>query len=268
MTDARVPFNHHREGTGDPLVLIHGIGHHWQGWAPVIRGLTDSFDVIAVDSPGFGRSEPLPAGTEPTIDGYADAFAGWLAEQGLDRPHVAGNSMGGAIALELARRGVVRSATAISPAGFWCPGELRFAQASLSSLTGLPAPVQAGMLRLAETRAGRTALGVQLFSRPWRMPSAEFQSLLTDAWASPVFGDVLAAFDTYDFARGHELDGTPVTVAWGTRDRLLLYRPQSARARERLPQARHVTLPGLGHTPFFDDPGIVTHVVRSAAAAV
>jgi pimeloyl-ACP methyl ester carboxylesterase len=97
------------------------------------------------------------------------------------------------------------------------------------------------------------------------MPGEEFASVLTDLWGSPVFEDTLAAFNAYDFADGHELDGTPVTVAWGSKDRLLLYGPQSQRARERLPKARHVTLPGLGHTPFFDDPGMVASVIRSSA---
>ena len=49
-------MNYHRAGSGPPLVLVHGIGHHWQAWRPVIDRLTDSFDVIACDSPGFGRS--------------------------------------------------------------------------------------------------------------------------------------------------------------------------------------------------------------------
>jgi pimeloyl-ACP methyl ester carboxylesterase len=259
----RVAFNHVRSGSGEPLVLIHGIGHHLQGWDPVARDLRQDFDVIAVDSPGFGRSAPLPAGVAPTIDAYADAFSAWFAELGLERPHVAGNSMGGAIALELARRGIVRSATASSPAGFWSPGERRFAQLSLTALVGLPAAARPALLKLAGTRAGRTALAAQLFSRPWRIPGQEMQSVLRDAWDSPVFADVLAAFDDYQFRRGEELDGVPVSIAWGSRDYLLLYGPQSRRARAALPHARHVTLPGLGHTPFYDDPGMVAAVIRS-----
>jgi pimeloyl-ACP methyl ester carboxylesterase len=257
-------FNHVRRGTGEPLVLIHGIGHHLQGWDPVARLLTDRFEVIAVDTPGFGRSEPLPGPYD--IDAYTDAFAAWFSELGIERPHVAGNSMGGGIALELARRGVVRSACAISPVGFWADNERGFAQIFLAVLNGMPAPLRPVLVRLAHSAAGRAVLGSVVFARPWRMPGEEFASVLTDLWASPVFADTLTAFDAYDFADGEQLDGTPVTVAWGSRDRLLLYGPQSRRARERLPNAHHVTLPGLGHTPFFDDPGMVAGVIRNSAA--
>ncbi|HEX6388042.1 MAG TPA: alpha/beta hydrolase [Solirubrobacteraceae bacterium] len=260
----RTPFHHVRRGSGPPLVLIHGIGHHHQGWDPVARLLDDTFEVIAVDTPGFGRSEPLPGPYD--IGAYVDAFVAWLGEQGIKRPHVAGNSMGGGIALELARRGAVRSVCAISPVGFWADSERGFAQIFLGILNGMPAALRPLVVSLGRTAAGRAVLGSVVFARPWRMPGDEFASLLTDLWASPVFAATLEAFDAYDFDRAEELDGTPVTIAWGSRDRLLLYGPQSQRARERLPNARHVTLPGLGHTPFFDDPGMVASVIRAAAS--
>lgn len=254
-------MNHHREGDGEPLVLIHGIGHHWQGWGPVIDRLAASFDVVATDSPGFGRSAPLPPDVEPTIGAYTDAFVAFFAEMGLGRPHVAGNSMGGAIALELARRGATASATAISPAGFWTPREKRFSQLSLTLSGTLPRAVRPGVLALAGTAPGRTLLLGQLFGRPWRMPAEEARLMLEDAWASSAFAPALAAFDGYAFRAGHELTGVPLTVAWGSRDLLLLYGRQAPRARRVLPQARHVTLPGLGHTPFFDDPDLVASVI-------
>ncbi|MCW2614662.1 MAG: alpha/beta hydrolase fold protein, partial [Frankiales bacterium] len=143
-------MHHFRQGSGDPLVLVHGVGHHWQAWRPVIEQL-DGFDVLATDSPGFGRSAALPAGVAPTVWAYVDAFEAFFAEQGLERPHVAGNSMGGAIALELARRGAVRSATALSPAGFWTPGELRYTQLSLGALAGMPRPLRPAVVRAAGT---------------------------------------------------------------------------------------------------------------------
>jgi len=58
----------------------------------------------------------------------------------------------------------------------------------------------------------------------------------------------------------------PVTVAWGEKDRLLLYGPQSQRARERLPRASHITLDGCGHLPTWDDPARVADIIRATAS--
>lgn len=259
-------MNHHREGSGPALVLIHGIGHHWQGWRPVIDRLAPEFDVIACDSPGFGRSKPLPADVEPTVPAYAEAFERFFSELGLDRPHVAGNSMGGAIALELARRGAARSVVAISPAGFWTDRERRFCQLSLAALTGLPTWARPTVKALAGTVPGRVLLFAQLFAHPERIPADEAVSTLEDAWAAPAFAGALAAFDRYRFTDPEQLRGAEVTVAWGRHDRLLLYGRQAPRARAALPWARHVTL-GAGHTPFFDDPAAVAEVIRSTALA-
>jgi pimeloyl-ACP methyl ester carboxylesterase len=259
-------INHHREGAGPPLVLLHGIGHHWQAWRPVIPLLSGQFDVIACDSPGFGASPPLPTGVPPRMDSYVKAFRGFFAELGLDRPHVAGNSMGGAIALELARAGAVSSACALSPAGFWTERELRKSQLSLRTLAQLPAPLRPAIAALAGTQAGRRVLFWQSFGWPTRMPAAEAVATLRDAWAAPAFAGALDAFGEYAFADGEELRGTPVTVAWGARDRLLSYKRQAPRARAMLPWARHLTL-GAGHVPFFDDPAAVAEVVGMSTRA-
>ncbi len=258
-------MNHYRVGRGEPLALLHGVGDHWQTWSPVIPLLAERFEVIAVDSPGFGRSEPLSAGVEPTIDNYADALVGWLQQQGLDAPYVAGSSMGGAIALELARRGRARGVCAISPAGFWNDTELRFCQRSLGLIAQMPRVARAPVLRLAGSAAGRAVLMGQLFARPWRIPAEEARLKLRDAWASPAFVGALAAFERYRFGRPQELGSVPVTVAWGSRDFLLPFARQAPRARALLPWARHVTLPGLGHVPFFDDPGMLAELLTRSA---
>jgi pimeloyl-ACP methyl ester carboxylesterase len=257
-------INYQRSGAGPPLVLLHGIGHHWQGWRPVIELLRREYDVIACDLPGFGRSAPLPPHVRPTIPAYAEAFAGFLSELGLTRPHVAGNSMGGAIALELARRGAVASATALSPAGFWTRAERRYCQVSLGVLARMPKPLRAPVRALATTRTGREILFRQTFGWPARLPADEAVATLDDAWTAPAFAAALAAFGDYDFTAGEELESTPVTVAWGRHDRLLIYSRQAPRARDRLRSARQVTL-GAGHVPFFDDPAAVAETIRSTA---
>ena len=259
-----ISINHHREGAGEPLVLLHGVGHHWQAWRPVIPLLADEFEVLACDTPGFGASPALPRGIEPTIPAYADAFEWFFAELGLRRPHVAGNSMGGAIALELGRRRAVASVTAFSPAGFWTAAERRYCQVSLGLLARMPQPLRPPLRALAATGPGRVMLFRQTFGWPTRIPAAEAVSTLDDAWAAPAFAAALAAFDDYDFSDGEELQGIPVTVAWGRYDRLLIYSRQAPRARERLPWARHLTL-GAGHVPCFDDPAAVAETIRMTA---
>jgi len=261
-----ISINHHRQGEGPPLILLHGVGHHWQAWRPVIDQLAADFDVIACDSPGFGRSAPLPAGLEPTIASYVDAFEWFFAELGIERPHVAGNSMGGAIALELARRRAIRSACAFSPAGFWTRAELHFCQLSLRALAGVPAAARPAVETVARTRAGRRALFFQTFGYPARMPAQEAVATLRDAWSAPALSASVDAFRQYRFGSPEQLRSTPVTIAWGARDLLLPYRLQAPRARRMLPWATHVTL-DAGHVPFFDAPQAVASLISSSAAA-
>jgi pimeloyl-ACP methyl ester carboxylesterase len=112
----------HRAGTGPPLLLIHGLGLAWRCWKPVLAELEREHDVVAIDLPGFGAAPGLD-GTPPTIDALCDRVEADLDREGLDAVHVAGNSLGGWVALELARRGRGRSVVAFAPAGLELPPE-------------------------------------------------------------------------------------------------------------------------------------------------
>lgn len=257
---------HHRGGSGEPLLLVHGVGHRWGAWAPVLPELERTFDVFACDSPGFGASPPLPAGTPRTIPAYVDAFAAFIDEQGLGRPHVAGNSMGGAIAIELARRGLVRSATALSPAGFWTGPEVRFVQLSLGLVGTLPAPLQPAVRALLRRPGGRQLLTGQLVKRPADVPAAEAIADAEAMWhASRTLTECLAGFASYRCTAEPAVPGdVPVTVAWGDRDLLLLRWLQAPRARRLLPTAEH-TLLDAGHLPYSDCPDDVIATIRRTA---
>jgi pimeloyl-ACP methyl ester carboxylesterase len=246
-----------RRGAGEPLVLLHGIGHHWRAWLPVLDRLAVAHDVIAIDLPGFGQS-PLPAAGLPTgMAGVVASIADAFHALGLDRPHVAGNSLGGAIALELAAQNAVASATALSPAGFCTPCEFRWAVSVLSAhrvAARLPRPVLRRILSVAPLRA--LCLGM-IVARPQLLLA---EAAIADASAlatARAFRAVARAGRGYAFAGAPTV---PVTVAWGTRDRILPYR-QSAVARRRLPNARHVDLVGCGHVPMHDDPDLVAEVI-------
>jgi pimeloyl-ACP methyl ester carboxylesterase len=232
-------------------------------WAPVIPALAERFEVIALDVPGFGRS---PAQIQrPTIDRQADVLAAWLREEGLKGCHVAGNSMGAAIALELARRGAVRSAVAVAPAGFWTPQERRWCQDSLARAKAQIRLLRPVLPAILATAAGRTAFGWQVLGRPWAAPAEELVATADAVLGADAFDEALALFDEYTFHDAEELDDVPVTVVWGSRDRLLLARRQAARARRVLPRAHHEWLDGAGHLPMWDEPAALASVLLSGA---
>ena len=253
-----------RRGSGEPYVLRHGIGSRAEVWAPVMDALAERFAVIAVDLPGFGRS---PAQVQrPTIERQADALAGWLRDEGLEGCHVGGNSMGGAIALELARRRAVRSAVAIAPTGFWTARERRWCQDSLARAKAQIRPLRPVAPALVATPVGRTAFGWQLFGRPWAVPAGELVDAADALLGAEAFDEALALFDDHTFHDAEQLDGVPVTVVWGSRDFLLLGRRQAARARRVLPHARHECLEGAGHLAMWDAPDAVASLLASGAA--
>ena len=254
-----VTVSYARVGHGEPLVLLHGIGHHRQVWDPVVDVLATEREVIAVDLPGFGASPALPDGLAYDLPSTNAVLAALFRALELDRPHVAGNSLGGLLALELGREKLVRSVTALSPAGFWSQGERRYAFSVLRAMRGtarrLPLPL---VERLSRTAAGRTALTSTIYARPGRRsPEAVVAETLALAEATG-FEATLRAGLTVQFT--DDLPHVPVTVGWGSRD-MLLVRRQGIRAKRIIPRARLVRLPGCGHCPMNDDPALVARVI-------
>ncbi|WP_162602075.1 alpha/beta fold hydrolase [Streptomyces sp. CS207] len=254
-----VTLSYARLGAGEPLLLLHGIGHHRQAWDPVADILATEREVIAVDLPGFGQSAALPPSLPHDLPTTTAALGAFCAALGLDRPHVAGNSLGGLLALEMGRDGLARSVTALSPAGFWSQAERRYAFGVLTGMRrtarALPLPL---VERMSRTAAGRTALTSTIYARPARRsPEAVVAETRALAHAEG-FAETLRAGRTVQFT--DDVPGIPVTVAWGSRDRLLVPR-QGVRAKRVLPRARLVRLPGCGHVPMNDDPALVARVL-------
>lgn len=108
-----------RTGSGEPLLLIHGIGHRRQAWAPVVEQLAEKFEVITFDLPGHGESPAFELAGRTVREAVTYELDKLRVGLGIERPHVAGNSLGGLLALEMADSGHARSVTALSPAGFW-----------------------------------------------------------------------------------------------------------------------------------------------------
>ena len=215
-----------------------------------------------VDLPGFGGSAAFDTGAPCGLDALSDAVEGFLGAAGLDRPHVAGNSLGGAVALELGRRGVVASVTALSPAGFASAAGRAFSYRSLL-LTHRAGRELARVGPRAFARPGlRRLLCGQMFAHPERLAPAQAYANLTTLVEGTGFHAVLDGLGDLRFAGPVPV---PVTIAWGTRDGLLLP-TQALRARRVLPEARHLWLRGCGHVPMSDDPDQVARVLLDGSA--
>src|SRR5256885_731808 len=107
----------HRGGGGAPLVLLHGFMDSWRTWELVLPALERHHDVLAPTLAGHAGGPPLDG--DATGAALADAVERAMDEAGFPIAHIAGNSLGGYVALELAARGRAKTVVALAPAGGW-----------------------------------------------------------------------------------------------------------------------------------------------------
>ena len=257
-------LSHIRIGSGEPLLLIHGLGSHYRVWEPVMDRLAAEREVIGIDLPGFGDSPPLPHGGTPNAYELSDAVASFLDDTGWEKPHIAGNSLGGWIALELAKRGRAASVAAIGPAGFGTRRENWFTVESLRS-THRVAQLTYGILpRLMATATARKLFLAQNFARAERMTTDAAVATVRNFADSPGVPAALEALRIGHFSGGDQIH-VPVTMMWGECERLLPRRQRQAeRSLRAVPGARLVWLRGCGHAPMWDDPPQVAQAVLEA----
>jgi pimeloyl-ACP methyl ester carboxylesterase len=264
----------HREGTGTPLVLVHGFSMCAETWLPILPLLTEHHDVLVLTLHGHFRGAPVPAGEPVDVVSTLDRLEVDLDAAGVSTAHLVGNSLGGWLAAELARRGRARSLTALSPAGGWELGsaEARRIGGRLSRSGRLLHLLAPRLDRLTRAAAFRRYALADLIADGGRHTTAE-QSLLLlrSALGCEVYERVLAAAATQGPpAPFHDL-AIPARLVWGEVDRLLPSPRYSRRWRRVLPGADWVTLPGVGHVPTYDDPpalarAILDHTGQADAA--
>lgn len=244
---------HHRAGQGSPLVLLHPLGADRHVWDSLLPFLAARRELIAIDLPGFGES-PALAGQAPTPRALAAAVADHLAEIGVERPHVAGNSLGGWVALELGLSGVAGSVTGIAPAGLW-PEPLVPKAAIAHRLARALLPAARWC---AGTRLGRSVLLSSSVAHPRRVPAGVARQLVRAYALAPDFVRVNDAMRAGRF-EGLERIRCPVTLVWPDHDRLIR-RPVWVPDR-----IRNVVLSDAGHMPMWDAPEALAEVLIDAS---
>ena len=238
-------------------VLLHGVACSGRIWQDVVPLVSAHHDVHALTLLGH-HGGPAIQRHPPQVSDVVDAAERDLDDLGIDRPHLAGNSLGGWIAIELARRGRAASVCAFSPAGFWWDraSHRRPAQAIRASRAFTR------LLRPAARFAARSASVRRLSLRPVALHGDR----LTAAQVLDMIDDCLDCrfMDEYrpdEWA--HPLDPLPcpVTLAWAQLDRLIPAATYGSTARQRLPDATWMLLPDVGHIPMIDDPDLVARTI-------
>lgn len=244
-------WHYEARGSGPPLVLLHGIGMSHTAWTAVVPLLCTTRRVLAFDIAGFGATPPLPAGTPPTLANLVDGLDASIREIGLDIPlDIAGNSLGGLMALEAARRGLARSAVAISPPALWRtnpPPHVRPVFTSLRFMATRYGGIAKALMRVSLTRELMLAVPLSVGSR--RMPARDAMRTVDDLGRSCAFEETFEQTRTPFCGRDITV---PVTVVYGERDWIL---PRRWRCRDRMPaHTRWIEQPGWGHVPMWVDP--------------
>jgi pimeloyl-ACP methyl ester carboxylesterase len=231
----------------------------WRAWRPVLPLLEPYHDLYVPTLPGHRGGRPMVPGTI-TIGTLADQLCEQLDEAGLDTFHVAGNSLGGWLSLELARRGRAHSVVAFSPAGAWS------ARRDVRRLTrrfrlGLAIGNRPTLARMSERPQVRRMMLRQVAEHPERFTESQVAEMFEDAAGCTVVEELLERVsDGGSFTAFDELP-CPVRLAWSQHDRTIPFRRYGRPMLDALPGAEFVRLPGVGHVPMVDDPALVSRTI-------
>ncbi len=255
----------YRAGEGDPLLLLHGFTAHWRHWKPVLADLVARYEVIAPTLSGHkgGPAYDHGARLEKVADA-GDSLEQHLDTLGIDTAHIVGNSMGGSLALELAKRGRARSVVALSPGGGWEIGSAepeRVARFFARQMRIIRASRR--QLPRVMSRPGGRKLALRDIMRHGELvPPSDAVAISLDPLGCTVVDDVLSSLRG---GRGHLEDlgqvAAPTLVAWAELDRILPLATCSARFKREIPDVDFRVLPGLGHVPMWDDTGLIVETI-------
>jgi pimeloyl-ACP methyl ester carboxylesterase len=161
----------------------------------------------------------------------------------------------------LAHRRPVASLTLLSPAGLWRGDTPLYCRASLRISRWTSRHADGLLFRVVEHPLGRVLVLGQTHGRAGRMTPDQARAAIRAMRDAPGFDATLEATAHRHYTAGPAFDA-PVTVAFGSRDRLLL--PHQSRHLDELPpRTRSAALPGCGHVPMTDDPAAVATLITA-----
>lgn len=250
MEVAGMQVHYRDQGQGPTLVLLHGTAsslHTWDGWA---GHLADRFRVVRLDLPGFGLTGPSPAG-DYRINAYVSLVTAFLDKLGITSCHLAGNSLGGRIAWNLAWQhpGRVKKLILIDPSGMPWTGPLPLA-IRLARL-----PLLGGLLKYVAVRSLVADSVRQVYGDPTKVSDAlvqRYYELMLRPGNRAAFAQ-RAALVVQGDTGGLKRIQAPTLIMWGEADAWIPV-SDAAKFTQLIPKARVIIYPGVGHVPMEEIP--------------
>ena len=251
---------------GSAVVLLHGLnasGNAWQDVVPLLRTHHEVYAPTAIGHRGGPPVQRRPATIRDVVD-WAERY---LDEQDLQRPHVVGHSMGGFVAIELARRGRAAAVCAFAPGGFWASGDGLRAR----TMSGVQKGAAMGyVLRPMVPLVLKSSMGRRLWFQTAACHgdriSAERGVQIVDDFLECTVRTEIFSTDDEQIAPLDPLP-CPVTVAWPEKDVFIPVASYGPNARNRLPHATFEILPDVGHDPMMDDPSLIARTILACTDA-
>jgi len=255
-------------GTGrETIVCVHGLGGTKASFLPTVAALADRYRVVAVDLPGFGESDK-PIGAPYDAPWFARSLFAAMDGLGIDRAHIAGNSMGGRVAIEagLTDRERTGGLLLLSPALAWLRPRpwaplLRALRPELGLIQPAPRPIVEAIVRqlVPAANGGWTAAGIDEFLRAYltRSGRAAFYAAARNIYLDEPHGE-----DGF-WTRLESLQCQSLFV-WGRKDTLVPIGFMK-HVEKALPAARHVELES-GHVPQLERPRETHAAIRKFLA--
>jgi pimeloyl-ACP methyl ester carboxylesterase len=255
-------------GSGSPLVLLHGLGASWRVWTPILPLVEARHAVFAPTLPGHAGGPPLPDGVTPSVRALVDGVAAELDRRGIDRAHLVGNSLGGWIALELARRGRASSVVLFGPGGAWrTRRRLRALIAGMRVSFFIMRKLARHSDALARRRWVRRLVLATQVQHPDRYPAEELAEAIRTSVDAAVVAPLLRTLEDQPLELLPENPDCPIRVVWAERDRIIPFPHFGQPLVDRLPGAELVRVPGIGHVPMYDEPAEVARLILEVTAA-
>jgi pimeloyl-ACP methyl ester carboxylesterase len=250
-----------RRGEGEPLVLIHGLATDRRIWNMVVPELARDRTVIALDLPGFGRSEPIGEGFE--LELVAEHIARGLAARGVRGPFdLVGHSLGGGVAITLAGMHPqrVRRMVLVAPAGLR-PLPPRVATLLAAGADAVLA-ARRGAAPLLQRAWGRRLLLSLAAADAAALPLVVARQMVDASAGAQRTAAALEMITTADLRPPLAATHMPLGVIWGEADRTVPIRALEDLVDTR-PDAFVVTLPNTGHVPMVEQPAAFTAALKT-----